>query len=193
MTRDEHINWVIQDTTKNWKKYYNVLPTLIRDRGYKRGIEIGVFAGGHAKAMLDAGIDFLVGIDPYKVYKHGGMPSEIKDQQDFDCLCDIVNKSLDSSRYVHLKMTSDEAVNHPVFKEDKFDFVFIDGFHSYSQVKKDLEEYSKFICKGGVVACHDYKHPSYPLLTKAIDEFAKQHNTKVVECPLHAIYMDWNE
>jgi hypothetical protein len=192
MTRESHINWLIQDTTKHWKTYYNVLPNLIRARGYKRGIEIGVFAGGHAKAMLDAGLDFLVGVDPYKIYSHGGMPSEIKDQQDFDCLCSIVIKSLDSSRFVHLRMTSDDAVGNPVFQEKEFDFVFIDGFHSYSQVKKDMDNYSKFIRKGGVISCHDYKHPSYPLLTRAIDEFAEQHNTKVVEGPLHAVYMEWN-
>jgi hypothetical protein len=191
MTRENHIKWLIQDTTKHWKAYYHVLPELIRERKYKRGIEIGVFAGGHAKALLDAGIDLLIGIDPYKIYKHGGMPSGINNQEDFDCLCETVNKSLNSPKYVHLRMTSDDAIHNSVFQNKLFDFIFIDGFHSYDQVKKDLNNYCSLIQKGGVIACHDYKHPSYPNLTKAIDEFAKYHNIKVVECPLHAIYMEW--
>jgi hypothetical protein len=188
---ESRMKWLIQDTTKHWKAYYQVLPTLIRERGYKKGIEIGVFAGGHAKAILDTDIELLVGIDPYKIYRHGGMPSGITNQEEFDCLCDIVNRGLDSSRYTHLRMTSDEAVYNSVFQNTSFDFIFIDGFHSYDQVKKDLNNYCGLIRKGGVIACHDYKHPSYPNLTKAIDEFAKYHNTKVVECPLHAVYMEW--
>jgi hypothetical protein len=191
MTREERMLALMADTDKHFAAYYDVIPNLIRKRGYKIGIEIGVFAGGHARRILGTTeLHSLIGIDPYMIYKHGGMPSGIESQEDFDCLCDLVAKRLSPTRYQLLKMTSDTAFQL-LDSELRYDFVFIDGFHSYDQVKKDLINYSQLIRKGGVISCHDYHHPSYPNLTKAIDEFAKQHHTKVVCGPLHLIYMEW--
>lgn len=191
MTREERILDLIIDTDKNFAPYYGVLPKLIRDRGYKRGIEVGVFAGGHAKVMLDnADLELLVGIDPYKIYKVGGMPRGIEDQEDMDCLCSLVRQRLNTPRFRLLRMTSDKAVSLLVQTYWKFDFVFVDGCHTYEQLKKDLDNYDKIIRKGGIIACHDYKHPTYSSLTVAVDEFAKLHNTKIVKCPLFMIYME---
>lgn len=39
----------------------------------------------------------------------------------------------------------------------KFDFLFIDGDHSYEGVKKDFEMYGPLVEKGGIVAFHDIK------------------------------------
>ena len=38
----------------------------------------------------------------------------------------------------------------------KFDFVFIDGSHSYEAVKADTERVLPFVAEGGVIAWHDY-------------------------------------
>ena len=37
----------------------------------------------------------------------------------------------------------------------EYDCVFIDGNHSYEYVKKDHENYSKLVGRGGIVAFHD--------------------------------------
>lgn len=189
MTREEKIQSIINDTDKNYSPYYNFLPKLIKERKYKRGIEIGVFAGGHVKSILDKTIlDLLIGVDPYMMYSPG-MPG-LDSQEDYDCLMELTNNRLGSDRYMHLRMTSDDAFQ--LLKAyTSYDFVFIDGVHTYDQVKKDLESYSKIIKKGGVVACHDYHHPSFKGVTVAIDEFAKVHNLRIVQCPLHAVYMEW--
>lgn len=42
-----------------------------------------------------------------------------------------------------------------ILKDQKLDFIFIDGDHSYYGVKKDFEMYSPFLKKGGYVAFHD--------------------------------------
>jgi predicted O-methyltransferase YrrM len=39
--------------------------------------------------------------------------------------------------------------------EEQLDFLFIDGDHSYSGVKKDFEDYSPFVGPGGIIAFHD--------------------------------------
>lgn len=41
-----------------------------------------------------------------------------------------------------------------------FDFLFIDGDHSYEGVKRDYEMYSRLVRKGGLIAFHDIcEHP----------------------------------
>lgn len=191
MTRKERMLSIIKGTDKSFAPYYDMIPKLIRERGYIQGIEVGVFAGGHAKAILDnSELKLLVGIDPYVMYKHGGMPGGMNDQDDFNCLYSLVINRLNTNRYKHLRLFSDDAYSQLILSKEMFDFVFIDGFHDYNQVKKDLYNYDKLIRKGGVIACHDYNHSGYPGVAKAIDEFSNEHDTKLVICPLYAIYME---
>jgi predicted O-methyltransferase YrrM len=42
-----------------------------------------------------------------------------------------------------------------ILNNDKLDFLFIDGDHSYNGVKQDFEMYSRFVRKGGIIAFHD--------------------------------------
>jgi len=41
--------------------------------------------------------------------------------------------------------------------EQKVDFLFIDGDHSYNGVKLDYENYKDFVAKDGIIAFHDIK------------------------------------
>jgi predicted O-methyltransferase YrrM len=40
-------------------------------------------------------------------------------------------------------------------RENKLDFLFIDGDHSYEGVKQDLENYGSLVRSGGLIALHD--------------------------------------
>lgn len=42
--------------------------------------------------------------------------------------------------------------------DEKLDFLFIDGDHSYEGAKQDYDFYSKFVKKGGLIALHDIKN-----------------------------------
>lgn len=189
MTREERILGIMKSSNEGeWSTYYNMMPELIRERNYKRGIEVGVFAGGHAESILkNSDLRLLVGVDPYKVQKTQNL---LHTQEDYNCLYISVLSRLDPNRYTHLRMTSDNAYLKLVSFEETFDFVFIDGMHTYRQIKNDLNNYGGLIRKGGVIACHDYHHSNYPLLTVAIDEFAKQHDIKIVIGPYYAMYME---
>jgi len=47
-----------------------------------------------------------------------------------------------------------------ILRDNKVDFLFIDGDHSYEGVKKDFEMYSPLVKKGGIIAFHDIvPHP----------------------------------
>lgn len=196
MIRLDKIKQIIKETDINFSPYYDVIPKLIRERNYSKGIEIGVFCGGHAKSILDnSNLSLLVGIDPYKLYEPG-MPG-FEEQKDFDVLFVIIQHRLDyKDRYQHIKETSDNAYEKFLKNQvEQYDFVFIDGLHTYEQCKKDLENYDKLIKKGGIIAGHDIDHPSFPLLTKAIEEFAAKHNAGVVRKALHSWYINktWDE
>tara|TARA_B100001059_G_scaffold159372_1_gene158953 strand:+ start:230 stop:946 length:717 start_codon:yes stop_codon:yes gene_type:complete len=51
-----------------------------------------------------------------------------------------------------IRLTSDQF-----FRENKktFDCVFIDGLHTYNQVKKDIQNSLKFLNKNGIILLHD--------------------------------------
>ena len=42
-----------------------------------------------------------------------------------------------------------------LLKDEKVDFLFIDGDHTYQGVKQDFQMYSPLVKKGGIVAVHD--------------------------------------
>ena len=51
--------------------------------------------------------------------------------------------------------STDHKVLESASNYGQFDCVFIDGNHSYEYVKKDHDNYSKFVKSGGIVAFHD--------------------------------------
>lgn len=65
----------------------------------------------------------------------------------------------------------------------KFDFLFIDGDHTYIGAKKDFEMYSKLVKKGGIIAMHDVAlHPPEKNCNvyKFFNELQKKHRTKKI-------------
>jgi predicted O-methyltransferase YrrM len=78
--------------------------------------------------------------------------------------------------------TSPKAIKQTLdFLSNEIDFIFIDGDHHYEAVKKDFENYGKYVRKGGVIAFHDiqsYPPPISPV--KEVDRFWEEikHNYK---------------
>jgi predicted O-methyltransferase YrrM len=55
---------------------------------------------------------------------------------------------------------------------ERADFVWLDGDHSFENVTEELNKFIKLV-PDGIIAGHDYLHPSYPEVRKAVDEFCK--------------------
>lgn len=84
----------------------------------------------------------------------------------------VLNKFKDqiSRGTVHImRVTSDNAVSE--FPDNFFDFVYIDGDHSYDQVRKDLRNYYTKVKPGGFFCGDDYHFEG---VRQAVDEFAKE-------------------
>lgn len=116
-------------------------------------VEIGVFEGVNTvvigKTIKSAGK--LYGIDPFFRGRLGV------------CFHKYITKlnlrrNKVSEKVVLIEKLSTEAVSDvPV----SFDFIFIDGDHSYEGIKNDWEQYSHKVVKGGIIALHDTSVPDF--------------------------------
>ncbi len=109
------------------------------------GIEIGCFKGEFARYLLEnLPILRLTSIDPL----------ELSDLDIRGCYEDIKeNTESFGKRFRLLNLFSDEAIK---ILDGQYDFVFIDGDHSYEQCRKDILNYSCLIRAGGIIAGHNY-------------------------------------
>ena len=53
-----------------------------------------------------------------------------------------------------------------------YNFMVIDGDHSYDGVRLDWEKYSPLLDVGGFAILDNYQDPSWPEVTRAVDEIA---------------------
>ena len=160
----------------------DILP-LIENLKAPIGIEIGVDAGDTSYYFLKNKNDLtLIGVDPYVGYKDWN--DNNLDQSGRDNVYNVMTNKLKEfgSRWILNKMTSDEALGLFIHNE-YYDFIFIDGLHTYEQVLKDCRNYYPKIKKGGVFSGHDYKVISG--VNKAVNEFAAEVGAKPIHLPNH--------
>jgi len=95
---------------------------------------------------------------------------------------EFIRRTKDVENIHLIRKTSDEAVEaikraaksiDPRNLEEEnlkaFDFIYIDGMHTYDQVKLDVINYLPFIKKGGFIGGHDYA-PLHQQVIDAVNE-----------------------
>jgi len=116
---------------------------------------------------------------------------------DDECFSKILidkKKGVDPIKGGTIRKTSDEFFKK---NEEKFDIIFIDGLHEYSQVKRDILNSIKFLNKSGVILCHDslpaeYSEQTIPYtfgtwvgdVWKAIVEYRTFENLDICVCTI---------
>lgn len=188
-----------RDADENWGKlYYHVLACIINREGFTTGAEIGVAYGGHADYMLTncPGLKKLYCVDPYTPDYNStdgySLPeSLLTDNGGVDAL--QAGKKFGEAEYEELylhalhrirkhgdrqeliRMSSHEGWAEVLFNRDSdrkwkpLDFVFIDGRHTFGDLMADITLWSDIVRPGGIIAGHDYNHPSYPGVTRAVN------------------------
>jgi predicted O-methyltransferase YrrM len=124
-------------------------------KGKKCLAEIGVWHGMTTcrlrRAMAAEGV--LVAVDPYRPGKFGFSAQQI-----------IAHREVSRIRLGTvnwLRTTGGEAARQlPSTTHRTFDFVFIDGDHSYEGLREDWEGWTKLVVPGGIVALHDSRSSS---------------------------------
>lgn len=138
--------------------------------GRKNALEIGCFIGKSTVAIA-ANAEKVLTIDPFDCHhsdinKDGNLD---RSKSGFDNLPTYLNNiaGYDNVRYI-VGLSQDIL---PTLKET-FDYIFIDGDHSYEGVKSDLDLCWPLLEVGGVLVLHDYCNPNGYLLgiKQAFDE-----------------------
>jgi len=131
-----------------WKE----LPILFKELGFKKGVEIGTYRGQFAETMckLIPELD-LTCVDAWTVYK-GYKDYGVNDLETV-AYAEAKTRS-EKHGFKLMKAWSLDAVKN--FEDESLDFVFIDGNHDFRHVTEDVDEWSKKVKKGGIVAGHDF-------------------------------------
>ena len=142
-----------------WSQRYisaiGLIPEIKKLAGEVRGLEVGVCRGENIVKFLEEcpNIHHIDAVDPYIPYMddNGGMTKE-----EVDRMRDIaVTNFRDYSNRVTLHTTTSKEFASSV-EEDKYDYIFIDGNHSYEYVLEDIALWYPKLKNGGVFAGHDF-------------------------------------
>lgn len=160
-----------------WGRAYPLFDRVIEAHALSVGVEVGVAYGGHVEAIL--GIPTmarLYGVDPYQHMEN--YPWMDFSQSEFDELYEFVLERLSSfgDRYQHIRKLSKDAI---VDVPDKVDFVYVDADHSYEGVWTDLCTWFAKVRDGGIIGGHDYDHPNFPGVKKAVDRFFRRFEWEI--------------
>jgi predicted O-methyltransferase YrrM len=126
-------------------------------------IEIGSYAG-ESTELFSKHFKKVISIDPF-INEYD--PNDIACQfMDLDKVYNIFSQKISVlNNVIHIRETSDNAVK---LLNDNVDFVYIDGLHTYDQIKKDITNYLPLI-KKGFIAGHDY-HPVWSGIIDGVNE-----------------------
>lgn len=139
-------------------------------KGSLRVIEIGCAAGHNASDILTK-LDVLefYAVDPYECAS-----ADYHDYPDSRLIWMRKQAETRLQKYQTkvnwIKQLSTEAVDN---FSGEFDFVYVDGDHSYEAVLQDLRKYYGLVVQGGVIAGHDIDQPE---VLRAFFEFISENN-----------------
>lgn len=135
-------------------KTRDLLPAYFKSLGFHIGAEVGVFKGDFTKKFCEAGFKMFA-VDPWNSYDANGRAS--RGNESNELLYEQAKKTLEPyNDCTIIRKASMDAVHH--FKDERLDFVYIDGDHSFRHIANDIQEWTWKVRKGGIVAGHDYKY-----------------------------------
>ena len=143
-------------------KRFDVLTKLIKENGFKIGVEMGTGLGANAMNLLKNNPDLTLIQVAYYPGTLTGHSTKKARKKWFERIKPYMNRS----KIIEKK--SEEAAK--LVEDESVDFVFIDGNHFYESVKQDIELWRPKVKKGGMISGHDYGHPDWPGVKKAVDE-----------------------
>ncbi len=178
---DEQLNELIRKYEGAWQSGYAAFPSILHERGLRRGVEVGVAFGGHSGAILErGGVDKLFGIDRYRHRGDYDDPMNLS-QNLFDRLAQRVVERMApfGERFELIREDSSDAGEH--FTDGSLDFVYLDADHSERGVWRDLCTWAIKVRPHGIIAGHDYGHEDFPGVKRAVDRFFQRFGWRVHE------------
>jgi hypothetical protein len=150
------------------------LCALFQACGFRRGAEIGVWAGEFSERICQAnpGVSLLC-VDPWATYDAYADPKNVAAKMEAARLAAIAR--LEPYGCEIKRMTSADAA--ATVPDGSLDFVYLDGNHGKAFVLADLAAWAPKVRSGGIVSGHDYepvqKH-AHLEVKAAVDAFTSQ-------------------
>lgn len=170
----------------NPMRRWDVLEEMIKERGWTKGVEVGVSTGRNFSRLLENCPSLhLTGVDIFEerpgLEKEGGQSFEGWNLPGHEKRLREMVERCYSTRGKLIKGYSTEVAKE--FEDKSLDFVFLDGDHRHAQVREDILAWRPKVRDGGVLCGHDYQE-KFPGVIKAVDDLcpgAKQHPDSVWE------------
>lgn len=135
------------------------------------GLEIGICKGEnivHFLENLHTHIEKFHCIDPYLPYMDWIGPVTQETVNEHKRIA--IENFIPWSDFITMNIsTSDEMCSK--YENETFDWIFIDGDHSYQATRNDIRNYYSKVKSGGIFAGHDFNLPE---VSKAVIEFCQE-------------------
>ncbi len=127
-----------------WKKYLIHIPNF-------KYLEIGTFEGRSALFVSEFNCEKIVCVDPYIEYNE-------TEQYNFKMsdVFESVNKKFKQIINKDIELIREKSDYFFSKNKDKFDVIYIDGYHKYDYVKRDFINSMNCLKKGGLLICDDF-------------------------------------
>lgn len=144
------------------------------------GCELGVFEGEFSEILLNSkkfSKLYLVDLFSGTIESGDKTGNNIKYKNGNDLLNTVTAKF---SNHESIEIAKSDSISFlKSFKDNYFDFIYIDTSHQYEHTKNELEISLKKIKSQGVIAGHDYNKYRFNGVVRAVDEFSKENNFKL--------------
>lgn len=131
---DKCLGFNVEQKPEEFKQFVDLLETL---KSKRWALEIGSNYAGTARALCEI-FENVITID-------------VKVHPNFE----LLRQQFPGYQYFITDSTSNATVDLLASLGISFDFIFIDGDHSYEVAKSDWQKYKRFLAKDGLVAFHD--------------------------------------
>ena len=159
------------DAAEHWMDAKEAACLLRHATGKSRLAEIGVWEGGSTRRIreLMAPGATLFAVDPYAPGRLGVSYQRLIAHGE---VSRIKNGSV-----IWLRETGAEAARRQEVTAAPFDFVFLDGDHTYDGLRRDWEGWAPLVAARGVIALHDSVLPK-----GHVDAGSVRYSSEVVVC-----------
>jgi hypothetical protein len=166
----QKINGWMSDTELTWLAERATASIII--------CEAGCYKGRSTMVLADNCPGVVMAVDPYSgdYLSNNGESLGHFGNNILDQFNENLKHHLESHKVIHVRCNFRDFVFTL-----KPDFIFLDGDHRYQTVKADICHAKSMILKGGILSGHDYNHPDWPGVKKAVDECFGESKIQLVD------------
>ena len=154
------------------------------------GVEVGVCRGENIKALLDncPNIKKIIGIDPWKAYKDKLNITQAQCDEWYLKAMENLKTYIAGNKAELQRMPSLEAAKK--YRDELFDFVYIDGNHTFEMALADCRAWWPKIKPWGMLSGHDFR-PKDKEVRRAVYTFYDEINSETIFKLQETEYYSW--